>query len=99
MSFRTVDVSAMDTQLYKAHLQIERKQFTFDLKREGGVLTDYRKWTRSLQQHHRPRAGLEQFRDSINEMIRFNKPPVVRRTIRSLLRRKAGRRHLRVPRI
>ncbi len=82
----------MDTQLYKAHLQIERKQFTFDLREN--VKGAFLRITESGHDHYNsiivPEPGLEQFRDSINEMIRFNKPPVVRRTIRSLLRRKAG---------
>ncbi|MGO9246105.1 MAG: hypothetical protein ACLPT4_16010 [Verrucomicrobiia bacterium] len=82
----------MDTQLYKAHLQIERKQFTFDLREN--VKGSFLRITESGHDHYNsiiiPEPGLEQFRDSINEMLRFNKPPVVRRTIRSLLRRKAA---------
>jgi hypothetical protein len=86
-----VDVSAMDTPLYKAHLQIERKQFAFDLK--ANLRGSFLRITESGHDHYNsiiiPEPGLEQFRDSINEVIRFNQAPVGRRTIRSLWRRKA----------
>ena len=82
----------MDTQLYKAHLQIERKHYAFDLK--ANLRGSFLRITESGHDHYNsiiiPEPGLEQFRDTINEVIRFNKPPAVRRTIRSLLRRKAG---------
>jgi hypothetical protein len=64
----------MDTQLYKADLRVERKQFTFDLKEnpQGTFL----RITESGRDHYNaiiiPVTGLEQFRDALNEVVQFN---------------------------
>jgi len=73
----------MDTQLYRSHLQVERKQITFDLK-ENLCGTFLRITEEVAGRRNRiviPATGLEEFRDAVNEMIRFNKPPVGRRTV------------------
>jgi hypothetical protein len=81
----------MDTQLHKAHLRIERKLFSFDLKEnpKGTFL----RITESGHDHYNaiiiPGTGLEQFRDALNEVIRFNQSPVGQRPIFSLGRRNA----------
>jgi PurA-like ssDNA and RNA-binding protein len=82
----------MDTQLYKTHLRIERKQFMFDLKEnpQGAFL----RITESGHDRYNaiiiPVTGLEQFRDSLNEVIRFNQTPVGSRGVLSLGQRSAG---------
>jgi hypothetical protein len=82
-------VPAMETQLFEAHLRIERKRFAFDL-RENPRGT-FLRITEEVGCGRRnsiiiPMTGLEPFRDSLNEAIKFNKPPVERRTILSLWR-------------
>ena len=79
-------MSAMDTQLYQSHLQVERKQITFDLKEN--LCGTFLRITEEVRGRRNkiviPATGLEQFRDAVNEAIRFNKPPIGRRTVRSL---------------
>ena len=82
---------AMETQLFEARLQIERKRFAFDLRENprGAFL----RITEEVGCGRRnsiiiPLAGLEQVRDSLNELIKLNKPPVQRRAILSLWRPK-----------
>jgi hypothetical protein len=81
-----------DTQLFEAHLRIERKRFTFDLKENprGTFL----RITEEVGCGRRnsiiiPVTGLELFRDSLNEVIKNNQIPIGRRTILSLWRRNA----------
>ena len=65
----------MDTHLRTDHLQVERKQITFDLKEnlQGAFL----RITEEVSGHRNsiiiPATGLELFRDSLNEVIKFNK--------------------------
>jgi hypothetical protein len=80
-------LSDMDAQLRKIHLRIERKEFTFDLKEnpQGAFL----RITEEVSSGRRnsiiiPTTGLELFRDSLNEVIEFNKAPVESRAILSL---------------
>ena len=81
----------MDTQLRTAHLRIERKQITFELKEnlQGMFL----RITEEVSGRHNsiiiPTTGLELFQDALNEVIKFNKTPVERRTILPLGRRNA----------
>jgi hypothetical protein len=88
---RKADVPAMDTQLGNVHLQIERKQFTFDL-RENPRGT-FLRITEEVSGHRNsiviPTTGLELFRDSLNEVIKFNKAPSGSGTILPLGRRNA----------
>jgi hypothetical protein len=81
----------MDTQLYEAHLQIERKQVTFDLKEnlQGTFLRITEEVCGRRNSIIIPMTGLEQFRDSLNEVIKFNQTPVESRTILPLGRRNA----------
>lgn len=79
----------METQIFEAHLQIERKRFAFDL-RENPRGT-FLRITEQVGCGRRnsiiiPLTGLEPFRDSLNDVIKFDKPPVERRSILSLLR-------------
>jgi hypothetical protein len=83
----------MDAQLHKIHLRIERKQFTFDLKEnpQGSFL----RITEEVNSGRRnsiviPATGLELFRDSLNEVINFNKAPVGSPAILSLGQPKAA---------
>ena len=69
----------MDTQLRNAHIRIERKRFTFDLKEnlQGSFL----RITEEVNSGRRnsiviPVSGLELFRDSLNEVIGFDRAPV-----------------------
>jgi PurA ssDNA and RNA-binding protein len=69
----------MDTQLRNAHIRIERKRFTFDLKEnlQGAFL----RITEEVNSGRRnaiviPLSGLELFRDSLNEVLQFHKSPV-----------------------
>jgi hypothetical protein len=65
----------MDTHLRTDHLQVERKQITFDLKEnlQGAFL----RITEEVSGHRNsiviPVTGLELFRDSLNEVIKFSK--------------------------
>lgn len=71
----------MDTQLFKSYLQIERKQITFDLREN--LQGTFLRITESGHHHYNtiiiPTSGLEQFRDALNEVIKFNNAPVGRR--------------------
>lgn len=83
----------MDTQLRTAHLQIERKQFTFDLKEN--LQGTFLRITEEAGSGRRnaiiiPMTGLELFRDALNEVIKFNKTPVESRTILPLGQRNAA---------
>jgi hypothetical protein len=80
----------MDTQLHNVHLQIERKQFTFDLKEnpKGTFLRVTEEVSGRRNSIVIPATGLELFRDSLNEVIKFNRIPVGGQTILSLGRRK-----------
>ena len=77
----------MDTQLHKTHIRVERKYFTFDLKEN--LQGTFLRITEEVNSGRRnsiviPVTGLELFRDSLNEVIRFDKTPVGSRTILSL---------------
>jgi hypothetical protein len=73
----------MDTQLYKSHLQVERKHITLELKENlnGTFLRITEEVGGRCNRIVIPATGLEQFRDAVNEMIRFHKPPAGRRTV------------------
>ena len=95
-------VSAMDTQLHAAHLQIERKQFTFELKENSqGTFLRITEEVRSGRRNSIiiPTTGLEQFCDALNEVIKFNQTPVGSRTILPLGRQNAETPTLTVPQI
>jgi hypothetical protein len=82
----------METQFRTTHLRIERKQFIFDLR--GNLQGAFLRITEVVGSGRRnsiiiPTAGLELFRDSINEVIKFNKAPVESRTIHPLGRQNA----------
>jgi hypothetical protein len=82
----------MDTQLHNAHLRVERKQFTFDLKEN--LQGTFLRITEEVNTGRRnsiviPATGLELFRDSLNEVIKFNQTPAVSRAILPLGRPKA----------
>jgi hypothetical protein len=81
----------MDTQLYESHLQVERKQITFDLKEnlQGMFLRITEEVSGRRNTIIIPATGLELFRDTLNEVINFDQTPVGSRTILSLGRRKA----------
>jgi hypothetical protein len=68
----------MDAQLFKAHLQVERKQITFDLRENprGTFLRITEEVSGRRNSIIIPTTGLEQFRDSLNEMIKFTQAPV-----------------------
>ena len=82
----------MDTQLRNAHIRIERKRFTFDLKEnlQGSFL----RITEEVNSGRRnsiviPVSGLELFRDSLNDLIEFNKTSVGSPTVLPLGQPKA----------
>jgi hypothetical protein len=79
------------TQLFKAHLQVERKQITFDLKEnpQGTFLRITEEVCGRRNSIIIPISGLEQFRDSLNEVIKFNKTPVGSGAVLPLGRRNA----------
>jgi hypothetical protein len=81
----------MDTQLRKAHLRIERKQISFDLKEnlQGTFLRITEEVAGRRNSIIIPATGLELFRDALNEVIKLNKTPVGSRTILSLGQRNA----------
>jgi PurA ssDNA and RNA-binding protein len=69
----------MDTQLRNAHIRIERKRFIFDLKEN--LQGTFLRITEEVNSGRRnsiviPVSGLELFRDSLNEVIQFDKAPV-----------------------
>ena len=73
----------MDSQLYESHLRVERKQFTFDL-RENPRGTFLRITEAGYDRRNAiviPATGLEQFRDTLNEVIKLNQTPVGTGTI------------------
>lgn len=88
---RKVYVPAMDTQLSTAYLRIERKQFTFDLKEnpQGTFLRITEEVSGRRNSIVIPATGLELFRDSLNEVIKFNKTTLGSGTVLSLGRRNA----------
>jgi hypothetical protein len=71
-------VSAMDTQLFKAHFQVERKEITFDFKEnpQGTFLRITEEVSGRRNSIIIPATGLEQFRDAVNEVVQFNKTAV-----------------------
>jgi hypothetical protein len=82
----------MDTQLRNAHIRIERKRFIFDLKEnlQGSFL----RITEEVNSGRRnsiviPVSGLELFRDSLDEVIKFGKIPVESPTVLPLGQSKA----------
>jgi hypothetical protein len=82
----------METQLYESHLRVERKQIAFALKEnpQGTFL----RITEEVRCGRRnsiiiPTTGLEAFRDSLNEVIKFNQTPVGSGTVLPLGRRNA----------
>ncbi len=83
----------MDTQLRSTHIRVERKFFTFDLKEN--LQGTFLRITEEVNSGRRnsiviPATGLELFRDSLNEVLRFDKTPVGSGTIRSLGQTKTG---------
>jgi len=69
----------MDTQLRNAHIRVERKHFTFDLKEN--LQGTFLRITEEVNSGRRnsiviPASGLELFRDTLNEVIGLNKAPV-----------------------
>ena len=92
----------MDRPSFKAHLQVEQKQLTFAL--EENPQGTFLRITEQVHGGHRnsiviPTTGLEQFRDSVNEMIKFNQTPVGSRTILPLGRQNAETPTLTAPQI
>lgn len=83
-------MSAMDTQLRIALLQIERKQFIFNLKEnpQGTFLRITEEVNGRRNAIVIPATGLEQFCDALNEVIKFNKTPVGSGTVLPLGQRK-----------
>ena len=82
----------MDTQLHKTHIRVERKYFTFDLKEN--LQGTFLRITEEVNSGRRnsiviPVTGLELFRDSLNEVIKFDKTPVRSETVLSLGQPKA----------
>jgi len=74
----------MDTQLRNAHIRVERKQFTFDLKEN--LQGTFLRITEEVNSGRRnsiviPASGLELFRDTLNEVIGLNKAPVENRVV------------------
>lgn len=69
----------METQLYESHLQVERKQITFALKEnpQGTFLRITEEVSGRRNAIIIPASGLEQFRDALNETIKFNQTPPV----------------------
>jgi hypothetical protein len=84
-------MSAIDTQLFNAHLQVERKQFTFELKEnpQGTFLRITEQVGGRRNSIIIPTTGLESFRDSFNEVIKFKKIPVGSGTVLPLGQRNA----------
>ena len=74
----------MDTQLRNAHIRVERKQFTFDLKEN--LQGTFLRITEEVNSGRRnsiviPASGLELFRDTLNEVIGLNKSSVESRPV------------------
>ncbi|MGD0061054.1 MAG: PUR family DNA/RNA-binding protein [Verrucomicrobiia bacterium] len=81
----------METQLYESHLRVERKQFAFDLKEnpQGTFLRITEGGHDRRNAIIVPATGLEQFRDALNDVIKFNQTPVGSGTVLSLGQRNA----------
>jgi len=82
----------MDTQLRNAHIRIERKRFIFDLKEN--LQGTFLRITEEVNSGRRnsiviPLSGLELFRDSLDEVIKFGKTPVGSPTVLPLGQSKA----------
>jgi PurA ssDNA and RNA-binding protein len=73
----------MDAHLFTAHLRIERKKITFDLKQnlQGTFLRITEEAAGRFNSIIIPMTGLEPFRNSLNEVIKLSKTPVEGRTI------------------
>jgi hypothetical protein len=71
--------SAVDTHLQNHSLRVERKHFTFDLRENprGKFLRIIEEVNGRYDAIIIPLTGLEQFRDVLNELIKFSKtlPP------------------------
>ena len=71
--------SAVDTQLQNHSIRVERKHFTFDLRENprGKFLRIIEEVNGRYDAIIIPLTGLEQFRDALNEIIKFSKtlPP------------------------
>ncbi|HUK82798.1 MAG TPA: DNA-binding protein [Verrucomicrobiae bacterium] len=69
----------MDTQLQNHSIRVERKHFTFDLRENprGKFLRIIEEVNGRYDAIIIPLTGLEQFRDALNEIIKFSKtlPP------------------------
>ena len=65
----------MDTQLQNQSIRIERKHFTFDLRENprGRFLRIIEEVNGRRDAIIIPLTGLEDFRDQLNEVIRFSK--------------------------
>ena len=84
-------MSVMETQLYESHLRVERKQIAFALKEnpQGTFLRITEEVSGRRNAIIIPATGLEQFRDLLNEIIKFNQTPVGSGTVLALGRRYA----------
>jgi predicted ATP-grasp superfamily ATP-dependent carboligase len=71
--------SAVDTPLQNHSIRVERKHFTFDLRENprGKFLRIIEEVNGRYDAIIIPLTGLEQFRDALNEIIKFSKtlPP------------------------
>jgi predicted ATP-grasp superfamily ATP-dependent carboligase len=67
--------SAVDTQLQNHSIRVERKHFTFDLRENprGKFLRIIEEVNGRYDAIIIPLTGLEQFRDTLNEVIKFSK--------------------------
>lgn len=67
--------SAVDTHLQNHSIRVERKHFTFDLKENprGKFLRITEEVNGRYDAIIIPLTGLEQFRDALNEVIKFSK--------------------------
>ena len=65
----------MDTQLQSQSMRVERKHFTFDLRENprGRFLRIIEEVNGRRDAIIIPATGLEDFRDQLNEVIKFNK--------------------------
>ncbi len=70
----TGGASGVDTQLQNQSMRVERKHFTFDLRESAG------RFLRIIEEVNGrrdaiiiPVTGLEDFRDQLNEIIKFSK--------------------------
>ena len=67
--------SGVDTQLQSQSLRVERKHFTFDLRENprGRFLRIIEEVNGRRDAIIIPLTGLEEFRDQLNELIKFSK--------------------------